>query len=155
MRRFLLGTVVLFLFMTTAYAESVDLTGLSFEELVALRERINLAIWQSDDWQEVTVPIGTWEFGEDIPAGHWTLSATAGNTTYISYGDKLRDADSLSSSCDIYVTEELISPTWKYYDENTSRVYMDINATEGCYIIIRHGSAVFTPYTGKPDLGFK
>lgn len=155
MKKLLAVFLMISLAVTTAFAESIDLSGMSFDELVALRARINMALWSTDAWQEVTVPIGVWEVGKDIPAGHWTLSATEGNTTYIFYGDKLKDADSLSVSGDVYINEELISTSYANYDENQHRVYMDIDAKEGCYIIIRYGAAVFTPYVGKPDLGFK
>ena len=36
-----------------ALAEGIDLSGMSYDELVALKDRINLAMWQSDEWQMV------------------------------------------------------------------------------------------------------
>ena len=77
-----------------ALAEGIDLSGMSYDELVALKDRINLAMWQSDEWQEVTVPQGVWKVGEDIPAGHWTVKCITGNncrSTQISWGEALTE----------------------------------------------------------------
>ena len=59
----------------SAHAEEkkIDLSGLTYNELVELKDQINLAIWECDEWQEVEVPQGIWKVGEDIPAGHWTI----------------------------------------------------------------------------------
>ncbi len=40
------------------YATDIDLSHMSFEDLVTLKDQINLAIWNSKEWQEVTVPQG-------------------------------------------------------------------------------------------------
>lgn len=71
---FFLTALLLF---SAASADPVDLSGLSFDELVALRDQINLAIWNSQEWQEVTVPAGIWQVGKDIPAGHWSIRVAA------------------------------------------------------------------------------
>ena len=60
---------VLVLTLAPAAFADVDLSGMSFDELVALKDQINLALWNSADWQEVTVPQGVWQVGADIPAG--------------------------------------------------------------------------------------
>ena len=31
-------------------AAEIDLSGMGYEELVALKDRINLAIWKSEEW---------------------------------------------------------------------------------------------------------
>ena len=49
--------------------KTIDLDLKTFTELVALRNKINMAIWNSQEWEEVTVPEGIWEIGADIPAG--------------------------------------------------------------------------------------
>ena len=54
----------------------------------------------------------------------------------------------------IYEFESLVSPTYDYYEEgNKTEVDYDLKA--GQYIVISYGDAVFTPYKGKPSLGFK
>ena len=57
MKKFLFSFIVLVLLITSAAADPVDLSGMSFDELVALRDQLNLAIWNSQEWQEVTVPV--------------------------------------------------------------------------------------------------
>lgn len=134
----------------------VDLSGMTFDELVALKDQINLAIWNSDQWQEVTVPQGVWVVGEDIPAGHWTIRAADKAMLMMDYGDRLDDdKKSLSWAGDIYYSEMLYGKDHIFFDEDTSMIQTDIEAEEGCYFIIKSGNAIFTPYAGKPSLGFK
>lgn len=52
----------------------IDLSGMTFDELIELQKQVTAALWASDGWQEVTVPAGYYEVGTDIPAGRWTLS---------------------------------------------------------------------------------
>ena len=52
-----------------AYAESIDLSGMNYDELLDLRQAVEMAIWNSDGWQEVEVPAGIYVIGEDIPEG--------------------------------------------------------------------------------------
>lgn len=153
MRRFLV--LLLSLILATACASAaadVDLSGLSYDELVALRDQINLAIWNSQEWQEVTVPAGVWIVGEDIPAGHWTIRPIP--ETYISlvYCDAL----------DKFGKDP--APGWHGWGgtltAKTSGITVnepkevDLVMVDGMYFINR-GDVIFTPYAGKPDLGFK
>ena len=57
-----------------ALSESIDLSDLSIEELAMLRDRCQMEMMKSDKWQEVRVPVGVWEVGKDIPAGHWSIT---------------------------------------------------------------------------------
>ena len=82
------------LICSAAAADPVDLSGMSYDELVALRDQINLAIWNSQEWQEVTVPEGIWIVGEDIPAGHWSIRVAAEKDYfYVSCFDKLNETE--------------------------------------------------------------
>ena len=73
MKKLLCLLFVLVLLPVVSLSDLPDISGLSYEELVQLRDCINLAIWNSEEWQEVTVPPGLWKIGDDIPAGHWTI----------------------------------------------------------------------------------
>lgn len=133
----------------------IDLSGMSFDELVELRDQLNLAIWNSAEWQEVTVPQGIWIVGEDIPAGHWSISPMDKSSASISYGDTLEEnKKEVSYSSDNYFYEYLKAPGSTLYDENSDVARTDIVAEAGSYIEIEYGSVRFTPYSGKPDLGF-
>lgn len=139
-----------------ALADLPDISGLSFEELVQLRDQINLAMWNSQEWQEVVVPVGVWKIGEDIPAGKWTISAASNNAyvdTYIVYCDVLEPSGlegSARGSVFYYKTLENKNNNEGWYPKS-----IDIDCKEGLYIVISQGPALFTPYVGKPDLGFK
>lgn len=147
---------------TTSPPADVDLAGMSFDELIALKDQINLAIWNSEEWQEVTVPQGRWIVGEDIPAGKWTVKcANIGLDnpymafTFISWGEKL-DEDGDISYMDRYGSEFIYNPNSKYYGEGAI-TETTIEFFDGDIVDIGNSNnqAVFMPYTGKPSLGFK
>lgn len=138
-------------------ASAPDLSALSFDELIALRELIDMALWQTDEWQEVVVPIGVYEVGVDIPAGHWNISVPDGEYTVLTWAKEL---DESGKDCEwdakLYSTG-IMSKTFGSYDKfgDSYPEIIDLDLADGTYIIVEDGSVVFTPYTGKPDLGFK
>ena len=143
--------------------EKIDLSGLSYDELVALKDRINLAIWNSEDWQEVTVPQGVWKVGEDIPAGTWTVRcADIGRDGYMmrecdfSWGENLAKNGLAVEWKGRYDLVTIYNPNNEYYKEGYLTEYT-FTVQNGDYIIIdgAYNKAVFTPYAGKPSLGFK
>lgn len=149
----------LFLILCAIAAPSlaeVDLSGMSFDELVALREQIDLAIWNCAEWQEVTVPQGLWKVGEDIPEGHWTITPVDSAWASVDYGSDLEaNGKDISYRSKNHYAENLVSKTSRIYEAGSDCSVMDIVAEAGSYIRIDNGDVVFTPYTGKPSLGFK
>ena len=138
-------------------ANAPDLSGLTLEELVALRDRIDLAIWNSGEWQEVTVPQGVYEVGVDIPAGHWTVKAVEGASASVIWGTVL---DATKKSIDIWASAfydyaRVVSKTYEFYNDKEHMSEIDYDLGAGQYLIIEDAKVVFTPYAGKPDLGFK
>ena len=155
-------SVIMLLSLSTVYAEGMDLSGLSFDELIALKDKINLAIWNSQEWQEVTVPQGEWVVGQDIPAGKWTIKCA-----------DINRSDWMMKECDIewgflksngnidhYTSKgggdvTLYNPNHKDYEAGkVTEVLADLQ--EGMIVRIReaYAPALFTPYAGKPSLGF-
>lgn len=140
------------------------LHGLSYEELIARKNQINLAIWRSQEWQEVTVPQGTWKVGEDIPAGTWVVKcADMGRTNYmlryceIQWGESLHKSGQYVNWSGRYDTNiNIYNPNHRDYETGLMTEYI-LTVEDGDYIIISgtYNQAVFTPYTGKPSLGFK
>ena len=130
-----------------------SLEGLTYDELVALRDQINLAIWNSQEWQEVTVPDGVWKVGEDIPAGHWTIGiASEDDYLDVSYFDNIDPKSKSPRDCTVYYSQDLATP-----NRSAKTIYretIDIELEEGWYFKCT-GAVVFMPYSGKPDLGFK
>ena len=141
---------VLLLFAGSAAADPVDLSGMTFDQLVALRDQLNLAIWNSQEWQEVEVPAGIYQVGVDIPAGHWHIAAKNYSYTQIYYFEKLNiygtDPDPINGYMYFIFLKNLGS---------TDDVSTDIDMKDGMYFKADSDSVIFTPYAGKPDLGFK
>lgn len=132
------------------------LLNLSYEELLALKNDINLAMWLSDEWQEVTVPQGTWKVGEDIPAGHWTVKCTD-TVTYstVSWGERLDENGQDISYLGRSSTHNSIYNPKHYENRDRYPVEYSFEVVNGDYIQIDNGSVVFMPYVGKPSFGFK
>ena len=150
----LLTFLLAFLMISPAIAENIDLSSLTYAELVALKDRINLAMWQSEEWQEVTVPEGIWRIGEDIPAGHWTITVKGRGSANITYGNKLdRTGKQISFDSGVFFYKVVNGPdNWSFREGDVN--YIDIDLIYGYYIDVS-GGVVFTPYAGKPSLGFK
>lgn len=78
MKKFLILIVAVCMMISCAAAESIDLSGMSFDELNALRDSLNAEIMSRPEWKEVTVPAGTWSIGKDIPAGSYSIKTEKG-----------------------------------------------------------------------------
>lgn len=150
-------TLLLALILCPSFAlAQVDLSGMTYDELVALKDQINLAIWNSAEWQEVEVPYGVWTVGKDIPAGKWEIKVSENAVeAFIKWGDVL-DETGLDYSFKGKITEyELLqSASYQYRKTNsTDRVIWDLK--EGTYFFVDSGSVIFSPYSGQPSLGFR
>lgn len=162
MKRIICFALLLCLLVPVACAESIDLDSLSFQELAALRDRIQFVMMQRDEWQEVTVPHGVYKVGEDIPAGTWVVKCSSNypknafmKKTYLTWGEHLNEAktkidyDGSSGYIEVYSADN------QHYQGGPTELVITLK--NGLYLVIDQdwNSAVFTPYTGKPDLGFK
>ena len=83
MKRFLIIYIVFALIISTipAYAD-IDLSGVSYDELIALKDQIYAAIWNSGEWKEAIVPAGVYVVGENIPAGQYTIEMADAESMY-------------------------------------------------------------------------
>ena len=68
---FLFAWIILF----SVASADVDLSSISYNELIALQRSITAEIMSRPEWKEVKVPAGQWKVGEDIPAGTYCLKA--------------------------------------------------------------------------------
>ena len=137
----------------TAYQVEYNIDGMSFDELLALKEQINAALWASEEWQEVTVPAGVYEIGRDIPAGHWTIRPVDGDTASLYLGSALDESKTAISSAAFMAYEQITSPTDSYPKINNIE-FVSWELTEGTYLVINSSAVIFTPFAGL-DLGFK
>lgn len=131
MKRVALLVLVILLVGSLAVAE-VDLSGMTYDEMVELRDQLDKAIWASDGWQYVQVPGGDYDVGVDIPAGRWTL---VGVDSY--------------SSFQVYKSRELkddysFDTLYESLDHNQ---HYNITLEDGQYIEIS-GTIAFQPYLG-------
>ncbi len=140
-----------------AFADEINLSGMTFDELVALKDQINLAIWNSQEWQEVKVPQGVWKVGEDIPAGHWSIEACPGDWANITVGNELDEYGKQvkHSFGGRYYYAQVTSETYRSYKPDNDVPAIDIELSVGDYIQVDNASVIFKPYSGKPGLGFK
>lgn len=108
-----------------------------------------------EDYQEVTVPIGNYIVGEDIPAGHWTLKYVPGEVSLIELflnadPTGLRPADAIND----YVYVGVGDP-----EHELSNVYdmqqTDVILNEGYHVCVNYGPVIFATFTGRPSIGFK
>jgi len=134
---------------------TVDLSDMSFEELIALKDQIDLAIWSREEWQEVKVPSGVYVIGEDIPAGKWTIKASDGINAVVKWGDVLAESGVDLDYGKLYEYQSLYSPTYSYYQEDADTTEVTYDMKEGQYFIVSSGTVLFSPYAGKQSLGFK
>ena len=148
----LLMILICFSSLCVAYADEINLSGMNYDELVALKDRINLAIWNSETWEEVVVPQGVWEVGTDIPAGKWEIKALPEAETRIIYGDELKDG---GTNVVMKSFQRIKDSGYHYFDAASDVTSWIIDVEEGNYVHIDEGPAVFMPYNGKPSLGFK
>lgn len=157
MRKVITITLVLLLLFSCAVAEGIDLSGMSFDQLLDLKQEIILALWASDEWQEVTVPQGVWVVGKDIPAGKWTITAlpTDHGIGCFEYGSSL---DPNKNAIDRKTRRDLVyvkSETYKFGKDTDIHEY-NIELKDGEYFIVSpdFGPVVFRPYSG-PSFSFK
>lgn len=135
----------------SAFAEW-DLSGLSLEELVALKDQINLAIWNSQEWQEVEVPQGIYKVGSDIPTAKWTIKAPSGGYTVVKIGSQLDE-----NGTDVNFrgeTKAICEENYTGYAPSSACDFWTVELREDQYVSVNNGTAVFTPYAGNA-LGFK
>ena len=146
MKKLLIVLLTLMLLLPTIAVAEVNLSGMTYDELVSLKDQINLAIWSSDEWQEVSVPAGVYTVGVDIPAGKWTIKAADGIYASIKWGDVLDESGvELDYSGDICTYESLYSTTYDRYEAGKDQTEVTYDLKDEQYIIVDDGTVVFSP----------
>lgn len=162
MKKLVCILVSLLLFCSVAFATDIDLSGMSFEELAALRDQAQLAMWNAEEWQEVTVPQGTYTVGVEIPAGTWIIKcadvsrdSSLMDSCGFEYGYKEGDRIlhySIDGGDDFYV----YNPENKRYSSGKiTEVKVVLKEGMAVRINTAYAPAVFTPYTGAQSFSFK
>lgn len=90
MRKVLSIIVLIAIVLTVSVSiADVDISGLSYEELVALQKNITKEIMSRPEWKEVEVPSGQYTTGIDVPVGEYSIRPkNANDTVYFRYYPK-------------------------------------------------------------------
>ena len=138
---FLVATV-LFILPAISLSEGFDLSSLSFDDLKALEKQIIKEMVSRPEFKEVTVPLGVYKVGEDIPAGKWTITGFDG-AGKVTWGKGLDEY-----GVEIPYNQKIAEFThWNDGDK------IDWELVEGTYIVVIISSVKFSPYIPK-SLGF-
>ena len=95
MKKLICLLLIICLFPVIAAADSLDLSDLSYDQLVALQHYITMEIMKRPEWKEVNVPAGKWIVGVDIPEGEYSIKPYNGGAyitiidtkgEYVTYG---------------------------------------------------------------------
>ena len=86
--------VLLSIFLSSAVAE-INLSSLTYKELLMLRDQLSKELMTRPEWKEVTVPAGDWIVGKDIPAGVYSIIIPKGGSNNV---DRL-----VTSAAGVYV----------------------------------------------------
>lgn len=54
--------------------KKIDMTALSYDELIEIQRSVTNEIISRPEWKEVEVPAGVWVIGKDIPAGFYSIT---------------------------------------------------------------------------------
>ncbi len=135
---------VIFVFFSSAFATEIDLSGMTYAELIDLQAKIQRAIMETEEWQEVNVPAGLYRVGVDIPAGKWNVSMI-NKWARIKIGTKLEsNQNEVSSKSPDYYTVQI----------NKDVPSQVISFIDGQYVEIYNAGVIFTTPTGS-SLTFK
>ena len=111
MKKLIALFLILCLTASFAVADGIDLSALSFEELLSLRNELNAEIMSRQEWKEVSVPEGTWEIGADIPEGTYSISAPTFSAVEI-YDENGKKVSSHNIFYDLPVGKVVLKKGW-------------------------------------------
>ena len=145
----LLLAVILLLPAVALAEDDNEFMGLTYIQLMGKLGKVQRALWACEEWSSVDVYAGVYKIGEDIPAGHWTITPAADNDFYsIGYGSRLNISETGLDSDSII---EWMNISSDYSDARSHR--LDIVLQEGYFLELGHKST-FRPYSGKTTPNF-
>ena len=134
-----------FVLASVVAVADVDISGLSYDELIDLVNKAQMEMMKMDKWQEVVVPEGIYIIGKDIPAGRWTITAPEKLYTVLIYvGKKLYDDFTVDFDS---MTSLKGTANSMYREGDTSSITLELK--DDMYLQIKSGSAIFSPYQGN------
>lgn len=88
---FSLLLVFVILSMPAALAEEIDVKKYSYKQLELIEKAIRHEMMTRPEWKRVTVPVGIWKVGDDIPAGTYSIRATPEGITSVNLWRRAKD----------------------------------------------------------------
>ena len=149
--------LILALMLCSVALAEVDVKTMTDDELISLKNSIDAELKARRGANTVRVPIGVWTVGEDIPFGHWEITVTEdavfefASVVYCSHLDVTGKKPNIGEPGGFYFGEQIKVPG---SDSIVQLEKLDLDLQTEGYIIIEHGDVFFTPFEGKPDLGF-
>ncbi|MBR2853929.1 MAG: hypothetical protein IKE81_06390 [Clostridia bacterium] len=150
MKKLFLSICILLLCPAFALAE-LDFSSYCVDDLYSILNSVRAEILSKSQWEEVTVPVGFYVVGEDIPEGHWTIKYSPGEYSLIEYfhntdSSGKRPADTIYD----YYYDGIGDPSTEL-----SSVYdlteIDLVLQKGFHLVVNYGPVIFTPFTGRPS----
>lgn len=77
MKKLLSFVLALVLMVPVALAESIDLSSMSVDELIALKASIVGELMSREEIKEANIPAGSYTVGKDIPVGAYSIKTNA------------------------------------------------------------------------------
>ena len=77
--------------MPAALAEEIDVKKYSYKQLELIEKAIRHEMMTRPEWKRVTVPVGIWKVGDDIPAGTYSIRATPEGITSVNLWRRAKD----------------------------------------------------------------
>ena len=149
MKRLSVILLVVSLLFSSAYAADVDLSALSFADLLSLQKQISIELTTRPEWKEVSVPPGIYDIGVDIPAGEWCIKCSpTSKDVIVKYGSKLKPTGVEIEPFSISLLEFLYSDP-----DETEKGFINANLSDNHYLQITNGTVIFTA-PQRPTLGF-
>lgn len=125
--------ICIMMFSVTCFASNIDLSNMNYEELLELKNEVNMALWNSNEWKEVEVPVGLYRGGDEIPAGTYFISYSSHGWTSVCVGKNYENGDIIYPRTFSEVIDE---------ENGDCKVIIE----EGDYIEIKSYPALFKPY---------
>lgn len=140
-----------------AEASEIDLSGMTLDELRALKERITMAMWETEEWLQATLRPGVYEIGVDIPAAHWDLTAVKGDYAHVIWCRALNRTGKGCDDSDKMHGQTIMDKNYKNFDTYMG-IYpnqIDLELIDGTFLIVEQGPVILTPYAGNDLIEFE
>jgi len=127
--------VTLILIASSALATDFDPSSLSYDDLLALKLKVDAEVMSRPETKSVSVPIGVYEVGVHIPAGEYSLAQDGGYASI-----------TVSKAADFSEYENIVSTT-SVEEVGIGRFVLEA----GQFVKVEHYRILFSIFTG---LGF-